>query len=127
MANNANYSALFQAWLNNICTAFRGELPSGETPTGAYIIYRAYTGRFGVPFIQPLRIYVPKTSDVAEILQVLDGIDAAVGEGGVLLNSENVNVWIKKGDPFYQDMDDEKENVKSGYVNLEITIYQKEN
>lgn len=126
MANNAEYSAAFQKWLNGICTAYRGVLPSKVKPTSPYILYNMYVEKFGTSFIQPLRIYAENTSNVTEILQVLDAIDSAVGEGGYLLMSENIRAVIRKGSPFYQDMDDEEENVKSGYVNLEITIYQKE-
>ena len=126
MGNNADYSAIFQRWLNGICTAYRGELPSGEEPTGAYIIYKAYAGSFARTFIQPLRIYKPKTSDISAVIEVVDALEAAIGDGGVLLHDPSMNVKIMKGDPWYQDTDDEKENFKSGYVNLDITIYQKE-
>ena len=95
-------------------------------PSSPYIKYDSYIEKFGTTFIQPLRIYAHNTSDVGEILQVLDAIDAAIGEGGCVLNAEKVNAFIRKGSPFYQNMTDERENVKAGYVNLLITIYQKE-
>lgn len=122
----SDYAKAFQAWLEGICTAYNGVLPSGITPSGTYIRYDSYIDKFGSAFIQPLRIYATNSSNVGDYLKVLDDLDAAIGEGGYLLDAPTVKAFIRKGSPFFQNMMDERENVKEGYVNLIITIYQKE-
>lgn len=126
MTNNEKFGEHFQAWLNNICPAYRGVLPSGVTIPDVYILYNAYSGAFATQFIQSITIYATGSTNVVDVMEVVDDIDTAIGDGGLLLHHEDMNIFIKKGNPFYQDMTDIDETVKAGYVNLLITIYNKE-
>lgn len=120
------YGIHFQAWLNNICPSYRGVLPSGVTIPDVYINYMSYVGNFARQFIQPLTIYAKGQTSIQDVLDVVNSIQEAIGDGGLLLNYEDMNIFINKGDPFYQDITDIDETIKAGYVNLLVTIYYKE-
>lgn len=120
------YGVHFQEWLNSICPAYRGVLPSGVTIPDVYVNYNAYTGNFAKQFIQPLTIYAKGQTSIQDVLNVVNGIHNAIGDGGLLLHYEDMNIFICKGDPFYQDVTDVDETIKAGYVNLLVSIYYKE-
>lgn len=126
MTASRDYIKAFQAWLGAICTAYNGRLPTGVNPQAPYILYDAYTDKFGTAFIQPLTIHAPNSTDIGDVLEIVDEIDARVGEGGVLLHGEKLNIWIRKGSPFSQPIDASDEVGIARYVNLVIKIYQKE-
>lgn len=116
----------FQAWINSICPAYRGVLPRGAQLPDVYVQYNAYSGNFATQFIQPLTIYAKGTTSISDVLEVVDDIESAIGDGGLLLHFNDMNIYIVKGNPFYQDLVDVDETIKAGYVNLLVTIYYKE-
>lgn len=126
MAGCKDYARLFQSWLEQVgeCTAYSGVLPTGVTPNMPYILYDLYVGGFAEQFIQPVRVFAGQTTDIGEVLDIVDRIDEAVGNGGVLLHGDGINVAIYKGNPFYQSLDSGDETTKAGYVNLLVTIYK---
>ena len=127
MANNTTkFATLLYNWLNdNVCNAYRGVLPSGEDPEGEYIIFSPYVSNFAEQFIQPVIIYSQSTSSYEGVMSIADKIDTLVGEGGIIIGDADMRVVIYKGSPFYQDNPEQNENIKSGYINLLMTIYQK--
>lgn len=125
-SNTTKFATLLYDWLNNnVCKAYRGVLPSGENPTEEYIIFSPYVCRFAEQFIQPVIIYSQSTSTYEGVMKIADKIDEIVGEGGIIIGDNDMRVVIYKGSPFYQDNPEQNENIKSGYVNLLMTIYQK--
>ena len=119
------FSQKIYSWLSQFATAYRGVLPAGVKPTGAYIRFDGYYDKFATNFIFPVQIYVPNTTSYSSVLQIADKIGEAIGDGGLLLGEKDndIKIKIEKGSPFYQDKSDEDLTTKAGYVNLEISIY----
>lgn len=110
-------------WLSTFATTYRGVLPSGITPDSIYILMNGQVSNFSDTFIFPIKIYARNTSSYLSILNIVDKIEKAIGEAGILLIFPEIRVKIHKGDPFYQDLESGSENTLAGYVNLEITVY----
>lgn len=125
MVDNIKVGQTIYNWLSNFATVYRGTLPSGIEPDTNYILYKAYVDDVATPFIQPITIYAQKTTSYSNVLLIANDIENAIGQGGVLISSEDGTMKIKidKGNPFYQDKDDEDRTTKAGYINLLITIY----
>lgn len=116
----------FYTWLTSLdsdVSVYRGVLPYGQIPASEYMIFNGVVDGFGKSFILPVRIYTKNTTSYRTVLSIAKKIEEAVTEGGTLVIDTNVRFKIDKGSPFYQDLQDEDETVKAGYVNLEITIY----
>lgn len=116
-------SELIYDWLSSIAVTYRGVLPAGEKPAEEYLKYSGYYDGFAGQFILPIQIYTLRQTSYKRVLFLADKIEKKVGEAGVLIGDSNIKIKIQKGSPFYQDMADEDETVRAGYVNLLITIY----
>lgn len=119
------YAKMLYGFLSQLTTTYSQRITSQINTPNEYITYECNCGNFATPFIQPISIY-SKSENYERILQLMDALESRIGEGGVYIKSDNLTIRIMKGSPFYQSMEDEEENWKFGYVNLEITIYQKE-
>lgn len=112
-------------WLSQFATTYRNELPADPNIKVAdlYIKIGGYYDNFATRFIYPLKIYKQNTTSHREVIEVADNISKAIGDGGLLIRGNGVTIVIYKGSPFYQDMQDEDNTIRAGYVNLEISIY----
>lgn len=113
-------------WLNEFAPAYRGVLPAGIRPADdLYIRFNGGYDDFATQFSYQIFIYNHNTTSYARIVKLADEIGAAVGENGLLIGDDENKIKIKidRGSPFYQDTLDEDETVRSGMVNLIITIY----
>lgn len=110
-------------WLSQFGTVYRGVLPAGVQPDDIYLLISGYYDNFASEFIYPVQIYQNKTTSYENIIAIADEMADVIGEGGLLVNGENLKFKVDKGSPFYQDRPDEDETVRAGYVNLIITIY----
>lgn len=121
-----NYATTLYDWLSEFATTYREpiDLDVSNPVDNEYITYSAVTGNFGVEFIQPLTIY-SKSTAYTKVMEITDKIDTAIGEKGIVLRDDWGYLKIMKGDPFYQDKTDEDGSIRAGYVNLLLTIYQK--
>lgn len=119
------FSKKIYQWLNSFAPAYRGVLPAGIKPDGAYLRFDGYYDNFATPFIFPVQIYVPNTTSYSTVIMIADEIGNAIGDSGLLLEEENeeIKIKIEKGSPFYQDKADEDLTIRAGYINLEISIY----
>lgn len=117
----------FYSWLSSVVGSdvgvYRGVLPAGKTPENVYVVFSASVDDFAKPFILPIRIYTKGTSSYRTALTVAQTIEEAVSSAGTLVLFPDVAFKVEKGSPFYQDLQDEDETIKAGYINLEITIY----
>lgn len=124
-----NYATTFYKWLSTFAPTYREPVLSSsfdeQNPEpNEYIKYSADTGNFANEFIQAITIYSKSTS-WTYVMNIVDAIESAVGESGIILREEWGYITINKGNPFYQDKPDEDDSVRAGYVNLLIKIYQK--
>lgn len=129
MGLTRDYATTIYEWLSQFAPVYREPLQSimfdEENPKPQeYITYSADTGNFATQFIQAITIYSTSTS-WTYLMRIVDDIEEAITECGTLIRKEWGYVKIEKGSPFYQDKPDEDDSVRAGYINLQITIYQK--
>ena len=117
------FGQMIYEWLSQFAPTYRGVLPSGVSPEEAYIRFDGYFDNFADAFIFPVILYKQKTTSYASVLELADKIESAVGDGGICIGDRGMRVHIEKGSPFYQDRADEDETVRSGYINLQISVY----
>lgn len=110
-------------WLSQFAPTYRGVLPSGVSPEDAYLRFDGYFDNFATQFILPVIIYKTNTTSISSVLILADQIESAIGDAGIVIGDSDMRIKIEKGSPFYQDRNDEDESVRSGYINLEITVY----
>ena len=120
-----SFSKTIYEWLSQFATTYRNELPADSSIQVAdlYIKMSGYYDNFATKFIFPLKIYKQNTTSHSEVIAVADRISQAIGNGGLLIRGNGVTIVVYKGSPFYQDLQDENETIRAGYVNLEISIY----
>lgn len=58
------------------------------------------------------RSVTEKTAEISEFL----------GEGGIIIDTDNGHIWIKKGHPFYRRIG--QEEIKRIYINIEAEYFQ---
>ena len=117
------FGKMIYEWLSQFAPTYRGVLPSGEKPEDAYIRFDGYFDNFASQFILPVVIYKTNTTSYSSVLLLADKIESAIGDGGICIGDRGMRIHIEKGSPFYQDRADEDETVRSGYINLLISIY----
>ena len=118
------YKDIIFNYLSQFCLVSRGK--PLQTPTDPYIELSLVEDNFGSSFIQGLPIYDVGTAEsYGNIADIVKNIENDITESGKLLINEDCNVKIYKGSPFYQDREMGEENVRAGYINLQITIFKK--
>lgn len=123
-SNALTFGQRIYEWLSRFhVDVYRGVQPSGVNVSNLYLLINGYVDNFANSFVFPVQIYARNTSSFSSVLQIAEDIEDAVGESGVLVIYNDIRFKIEKGSPFYQDRPIENETVRSGYINLEITIY----
>lgn len=91
-------------------------VPDGAQPP--YITYTPVSGAFGDGHV-PLyaNIWMRGESEAA-INAKAEQLGAALGDGGVMLPHSGGSVWLTRGAPFCQSMQDEDGNIKRRYINI---------
>jgi len=122
------YARILKNWLSQYATTIRGKLPSSATkPSGVFLMYDVVAGNFGENFMQAVSIYEIGATNYENIWAVVDNIENAVRECGIIIRNSDMNITIYKGSPFYQDIGSGNDTAKAGYINLQVKIYQKNN
>lgn len=129
MGLTENYARALYDWLSTFCEVFRepileGSFDNDNPKPDEYITYSSLVGSFGNEFTQPITIYSKSTS-YAKVMDIVDAIESAVTEHGLKITKDWGYIVIYKGNPFYQDKEDEDDSYRSGYVNFTVTVYQK--
>ena len=124
-----NYSTAIYDWLSGFAPTFRSPIDEltfddEHQKPNEYIEYSSSTGTFASSFIQAITIY-SKSTAYTNVMNIADAIEEAVSEKGLILRKDWGYIKIEKGNPFYQDKIDEDSEYRAGYINLLITIYQK--
>lgn len=57
------------------------------------------------------------------ITQKAEDIMREVVYGGKLLNSDDGMIWLRRGSPFYQRMNDEDDTIRRIYMNFEVEYF----
>lgn len=128
MGLTRNYATTLYDWLSEFAPTFRrpiqeGTFDASNPQPNEYISYSAETGNFNTDFIQAITVY-SKSTGYTNLMNIVDEIESAIDEGGVKIEDEWGYITIYKGDPFYQDKEDEDSSYRAGYVNLLIKICQ---
>lgn len=128
MGVTRNYATALYNWLSTFAPTFRRPIQEGmfdenNPQPNEYISYSAETGNFNTEFIQAITI-LSKSTGYNNIMTIVDNIESAIGESGIKVSGNWGYMTIYKGDPFYQDKEDEDSSYRAGYVNLLIRVYQ---
>ena len=128
MGLTRNYATTLYNWLSGFAPTFRRPIQEGmfdeDNPQpNEYISYSAETGNFNTEFIQAITIY-SKSTGYSNLMDIVDDIESEIGESGVKVSDTWGYITIYKGDPFYQDNEDEDSSYRAGYVNLLVRVYQ---
>lgn len=95
-------------------------VPTGEfRPEFPYITYQAATSDFDHPIMLGASLWYYGTT-WSQITTKLSEINAYIGRGGVTLLCDNGAVWIKRGSPFAQRMNDPDDMIRRIYINIEV-------
>lgn len=108
-------------WLNGFLTTYQE--PVSDTATLPYISLDTQVARNYTTVIQGLTIWTRSENSYADAYHYADLIESTIGEDGVIVNGTNCKLWIKKGDPFCQNLNDDDRTIRAVYINLEIHFY----
>lgn len=84
-----------------------------------YLTYSVVVSNFDAPVLATASLWFRSTSWDATIAKA-EEINRALGHGGKVLPFDHGYLWIKRGDPFYQLLDDEDDTVRRAYLNVEL-------
>lgn len=123
-----DYASTFYEWLTETSGVevfrepilFDDDHPQPEE----YITYSADVSNFTQEMIQAVTVY-SKSTGWNHVMDIVDKIEEAITEHGILIQKEWGNMVIEKGSPLYQDKPDEDASIRAGYINFLVTIYQK--
>lgn len=123
-----DYATTFYNWLQETTNVevfrepilFDDDHPQPEE----YITYSADLGNFTQEMLQSITIY-SKSTGWSNVMDIVDRIESAITEKGIMINKDWGTLVIEKGSPFYQDKPDEDTSIRAGFINLLVTIYQK--
>lgn len=93
-------------------------VPTGDdAPAFPYITYDAVVSELGTPVAMSASLWYYGTS-WSQITAKLEDVSFAIGRGGRLLPIDNGAVWIKKGSPFAQRMNDSNDMIRRIFINI---------
>lgn len=88
-----------------------------DNATMPYITYTAAVDSFDTPVVISCDLWYQSTSWAA-ISQKAEQISSYLGSGGVTLPITGGGVWITRGSPFAQRMNEESDTIKHIYIVL---------
>lgn len=110
-------AAIYQFWSSFGLTAYE----ENTVPTDAafpYITYQLVTDSFDREVASTASIWYRSESWTA-INAKTEEISAHIGLGGKIIKCDGGRIWIKRGQPFAQNMGDESDDlIKRKYLNL---------
>lgn len=110
-------AAIFNFWNSFDLTAYE----ENTVPTNAafpYITYQLVTDDFNGEVAATASLWYRSESWTA-INAKTEEISARIGQGGIIIKCDGGRIWIKKGQPFAQNMGDESDDlIKRKYLNL---------
>lgn len=112
-------AAIYQFWSGFGLTAYEeNTVPSdAEFP---YITYQLVTDGFDREVASAASVWYRGTS-WTEANAKTEEISARIGLGGKIIQCDGGRIWIKRGQPFAQNMGDESDDlIKRKYLNLSV-------
>lgn len=89
---------------------------------GHYITYRSAWAGFGNAVMLSASIW-ERSNSWKNVTEKADEIAEAIGFGGKVIPFDGGGIWIKRGTPFSQPMDDEDTSVRRLYLNIEVEYF----
>ena len=115
-------AAIYQFWNGFGLTAYE----ENTVPTDAafpYITYQLVTDSFGREVAATASLWYRSESWTA-INAKTEEISAHIGLGGKIIKCDGGRIWIKRGQPFAQNMGDESDDlIKRKYLNVNIEYF----
>ena len=110
-------AAIYQFWSSFGLTAYE-ENTVPEDAAFPYITYQLVTDSFDREVAATASLWYRSESWTA-INAKIEEISAYIGLGGKIIKCDGGRIWIKKGQPFAQNMGDEGDDlIKRKYLNL---------
>lgn len=112
--------AFYNFWSSFDLDAYEeNSVPTGDdAPSYPYITYSLSTDDFGSEIPVTASLWYRSTSWV-ECNSKTEEIGTRIGRGGVMLSCDGGAVWLKKGQPFAQNMSDNSDSmIKRKYLNI---------
>ena len=110
-------AAIYQFWSGFGLTAYE-ENTVPEDATFSYITYQLVTDSFGREVAATASLWYRGESWTA-INAKTEEIAQHIGLGGKIIKCDGGRIWIKRGQPFAQNMSDESDDlIKRKYLNL---------
>lgn len=110
-------SAIYQFWSSFGLTAYE----ENTVPTDAafpYVTYQLVTDSFDLEVSNSASLWY-RSERWTDINAKTEEISAHIGLGGKIIKCDGGRIWIKRGQPFAQNMGDESDDlIKRKYLNL---------
>lgn len=87
------------------------------TETFPYMTYEAVTGFWGNQSGITVNLWYYTESEALPNAKA-EEIGSAIGDGGVMLPYDGGAIWVRRGDPWCQPIEDEEKNIKRRYLNV---------
>ena len=113
-------AAIYQFWSGFGLNAYEETaVPTGEdAPEFPYITYSLVTDSFGGEVAMSASLWYRSTS-WTDINAKTEEISTAIGMGGKILPIDGGAIWLKRGQPFAQNMSDPSdEMIRRKYLNI---------
>lgn len=113
-------ATIYQFWSSFGLNAFEeNAVPAGDdAPAFPYITYSLVTDSFGSEVAMSASLWYRSTS-WTEINAKTEEISATIGKGGKIVLCNGGAIWLKRGQPFAQNMGDESDDlIKRKYLNI---------
>lgn len=115
-------AAIYKFWAGFRLNAYEeNSVPTGdEAPEFPYITYSLTTDSFGGDVAMSASVWYRSTS-WTECNAKAEEISAAIGRGGVIVRCDGGAIWIKRGQPFAQNMGDADDDmIRRKYINITV-------
>lgn len=118
-------AAIYQFWSSFGLPAYEeNAVPSGENaPHFPYITYSLTTDSFGDEVAVSASVWY-RSSSWRDINAKTEEISAVIGFGGKIIKCDGGRIWIKRGQPFAQNMGDPSDDlIRRKYLNLTFEFF----
>lgn len=113
-------AAIYQFWAGfGLNTYEENSVPTGDdAPAFPYLTYSLVTDSFGGEVAMSASLWYRSTSWTA-INAKAEEISTDIGMGGKILPCDGGAIWLKRGQPFAQNMGDDSDNlIRRKYINV---------
>ena len=115
-------AAIYQFWSSFGLTAYE----ENTVPTDAvcpYITYQLVTDSFDREVVSSASVWY-KSPSWKDINAKTEEISAYIGMGGKTIPCDGGKIWLKRGQPFAQNMGDESDDlIRRKYINVSLEFF----